>query len=136
MTTTMPIKPHEGKNVKRLREILGIKQDRLAIELNMTQQNISAMEARETIEPELLERISQVLNVPVEAIKNYNDEATMNFVTQNFSDHAVSHNVYGTNNYHSDPADRQKIVELYESLLKTEREKVELLEKQLAEKKK
>lgn len=134
--TTIMSKPHEGNNVKRLREILGIKQETLASGLNMTQQNVSAVETRETIEPELLERISKILNVPVEAIKNYNDEATMNFVTQNFSDHAVSHNVYGTNNYHSDPADRQKIIDLYESLLKTEREKVELLEKQLGEKRK
>lgn len=31
-----PKKVHHGKNVKRLREMLGVKQDTLAMELNIT----------------------------------------------------------------------------------------------------
>ena len=34
---TAPKKVHHGRNIKRLCEMLGIKQDSLAIELNITQ---------------------------------------------------------------------------------------------------
>lgn len=35
---------HEGRNVKRIREILGVKQDTLANELGISQQSISQLE--------------------------------------------------------------------------------------------
>ena len=41
---------HEGKNIKRIREILGIKQDALAIELGLSQQAISQLEQKETLD--------------------------------------------------------------------------------------
>ncbi len=37
---------HEGRNVKRIREILGIKQDALAFELGLSQQAISQLEQK------------------------------------------------------------------------------------------
>ncbi len=38
MNATAEKTMHEGRNVKRIREILGIKQDTLAIELGLSQQ--------------------------------------------------------------------------------------------------
>ena len=49
---------HEGRNVKRIREILGIKQDTLANELGLSQQAISALEQKERIDDKVLEDVS------------------------------------------------------------------------------
>lgn len=42
--TLMMPKVHHGKNVRRFREILGVKQEFLATELKMTQQAVSKLE--------------------------------------------------------------------------------------------
>jgi len=46
-------KIHEGRNVKRFREMLGIKQDALAADLgdDWNQQRVSLLEQKETIDP-------------------------------------------------------------------------------------
>ena len=41
---------HEGRNVKRIRELMGIKQDTLALELGLSQQAVSALEQKEKID--------------------------------------------------------------------------------------
>lgn len=44
---SIPKKVHQGRNVKKFLEILGIKQEALALDLNVTQASISKLEARE-----------------------------------------------------------------------------------------
>jgi transcriptional regulator with XRE-family HTH domain len=63
---------HEGRNVKRFREMLGIKQDALAADLSddWNQQRISLLEQKETIDTPLLAQIAAVLKILVEAIQN------------------------------------------------------------------
>ncbi|XZF12677.1 helix-turn-helix transcriptional regulator [Chitinophagaceae bacterium MMS25-I14] len=80
---------HHGRNVKRLREIMGVKQEALAIELGSewNQKKISALESRPEIDEDLLERIANVFKVPVEAIENFDDEATVNIVANTFTSH-------------------------------------------------
>ncbi|MGY0036434.1 hypothetical protein [Pedobacter sp. NJ-S-72] len=54
MSTTInhPKKVHEGRNVKRFREMMGIKQEGLAFELGgeWSQKRISVLESKEKIE--------------------------------------------------------------------------------------
>ena len=71
---------HEGRNIKRIREMLGIKQDALAGELgdDWNQKKISLLEQKESIEPPLLEEVARALKVPVEAIKNFDEEKANN----------------------------------------------------------
>lgn len=120
---------HEGRNVKRIREILGIKQDTLANDLGISQQSISQLEQKETIDKIMLERIAAILKVPVEAIKNFDAEAAINIISNTFTSQDNSTlnaiNPYCTFN----PID--KIVELFEKLIASEKEKVELLKKLL-----
>ncbi len=126
--TIMPITKHEGRNVKRIREILGVKQDTLATTLGINQQKMSFIESKEKIDDEQMEEIAKALNVPVEAIKNFSEEATYNIIANTYHDNAASvHNTFN-------PV--EKIIELYDALLKSEREKVELLEKFLENKSK
>ena len=117
---------HEGRNVKRIREILGIKQDALAMELGLNQQAISALEQKEVIDEKILDDVAKVLKVPVVAIKNLTDEAATNFFNT-FNDNSGF-------NYQCTFNPIEKMVELYEALLKSEREKVSLLEKMLEKK--
>ncbi|OQP45427.1 transcriptional regulator [Niastella yeongjuensis] len=142
ITTPMPEKVHQGRAVKRIREILQVKQETLADALNISQQSVSSLEAKEIIDPETLEKIAEVLKVPVEAIKNFNEEGVINIVanTVNNNDNANGNSLfmyYPTFN----PIDKyvevvEKNEKLYEALLKSEREKNALLERMLEEKKK
>jgi|SRR5690348_2731480 len=103
---------HQGRNVKRFREMLGLKQEALAIELGeeWNQRKISLLEQKEVIEEPLLQQVATVLKVPVEAIKNFDEEAAINIIGNTVTNHdnASVFNYYPTFN----PFD--KIVELYE----------------------
>jgi len=117
---------HEGRNVKRIREILGIKQDALAASLGLSQQAISQLEQKEALDKDMLEKIADILKVPVEAIKNFDEEKAIYNIQNNY-DNSTS-NV----NYQFNAVD--KIVELYEALIQSEKEKVTLLERMLYKK--
>ena len=111
--------------------MLGIKQETLAAELNMTQQAFSKLEQKEQIEDEMLDKIVKILHVSTEALKTMSEEATINYFntfTNSENEHFFSQNWQYTIN----PID--KIVELYERLVKAEQEKVALLEEQLKKK--
>jgi hypothetical protein len=62
---------HQGRNVKRFREMLGIKQEGLALELGdeWNQRKVSLLEQKEVIEQELLEQVAKVLKVPLRLLK-------------------------------------------------------------------
>ena len=64
-----------GKNIKRIRELYGIKQDTLARELAITQQAVTTMEKRSRVNEKSLGKVSKVLKVSPEAIKNFSEEA-------------------------------------------------------------
>lgn len=119
---------HQGRNVKRFREMLGMKQEALALELgdDWNQRKISLLEQKEEIEDPLLKQIADVLKVPAEAIKNFDEEAAINVIGNSYHDNSTS-NV----NYHCTFNPIDKIVELYEKLVASEKEKVELLQKLL-----
>ncbi len=120
MTATRNI----GRNIARLREIKGINQKELAERLGVTQQAVSRIELSDSIEEETLQRIAGVLGLATESIRNFNEEAIFNILNNVFNDHssAVKYHVGG----------EEKIKELYEDLLRAEREKVAILEKYIA----
>lgn len=124
MDTDTMMKPrvHQGRNIKRFRDIMGVKQETLAFELNLTQQAVSKLEQKEEIEDETLNKVADVLKIPVEAFKNMTDEGVINIVANTFQDSSV----YGHNrgpNYDCTFNPIEKIVELYERMLALEREK-------------
>ena len=124
---------HQGRNVKRFREMLGIKQEGLALELGdeWNQRKVSLLEQREEIEPEVLEQVAGVLKVSVDAIKNFDEEAAINYFNT-FNDNSTG----AFQNYHCTFNPIDKIVELYDALIKTEREKNEILQKIIDDKNK
>jgi len=118
-------KIHEGHNVKRFREMLGIKQEALAYELgeDWNQKKISLLEQKETVDVPLLQQISAVLKIPVEAFQNFDEEQAVNIIANTFNEDAFIANSGGT--YHIDPIER--ILQLHE-------EKIALYERMLKEK--
>ena len=131
MTTDSMTTPHHGRNVKRIREILGIKQEALAMDLGISQQAISSLEQREALDKDLLEKVATALKVPMEAIKSFSEEAAINIISSTLHDNAGSINNNCTLTFNP----LEKMVELYEALLKSEREKIALLERMLGDKK-
>ncbi|MGF7141322.1 helix-turn-helix domain-containing protein [Roseimarinus sediminis] len=128
-TSTPATMVHHGRNIKRLREMLGVKQEFIASELEMTQQTISKLEQKEEIDDKVLEKVAGVLKVPVEALKSLNEEATFNIIANSYHDNSSAVNYQ----CHFNPMD--KVIELYERLLAAEKEKVALLEKLQGDKK-
>lgn len=127
---SIPKKVHQGRNIKKFREILGSKQEALALDLNVTQASISKLEAIEEIEYETLQKIAEILNVPVEAIKNFDEDSAINVIANTFNNHDHSSPQFATlinNSPNFDPLD--KIVELYERMLQQQKEMIDKLEK-------
>ncbi|PRZ28257.1 helix-turn-helix domain-containing protein [Flavobacterium granuli] len=128
-TATKP--KHIGRNISRIRELKGIKQEALAIAIGVSQQSVSNIEASENINEEKLLEVAKALGVTAEAIKNFSEEAMINyFNTFNDTDFSNSQGAFGHNHQCTfNPLD--KVVELYERLVQAEKEKVEYLEKLL-----
>jgi hypothetical protein len=78
-----------------------------------------------------LEQIAALLKVPADAIKNFDKDAAVNIIGNTVTNHdnASVFNYYPTFN----PID--KIIELYDALVKSEKEKNELLQKMMDAKK-
>jgi transcriptional regulator with XRE-family HTH domain len=139
--TDTPKRPHHGKNIKRIREFFGVKQEAFAKQLgpDWTQGRISTLEGKEVIEPELIQQIAKVLNVSPQAIENLTDDVANNyFNNNNFYDNSSNQGPIANNNTNDhctmtfNPLDKlmeiiNKNEALYEQLLKVEREKNELL---------
>ncbi|OMQ11886.1 helix-turn-helix domain-containing protein [[Flexibacter] sp. ATCC 35103] len=126
---------HIGRKISRIRELRDMKQEALAQALGISQQSISAIENSETIEEERLIEIAKVLGVNVEALKNFSDEAAINFFNT-VSDNDINGNVFNANvnSCSFNPLDKMmEIVDenrkLYERLLQAEKDKLEYLEK-------
>ncbi|KQS45892.1 transcriptional regulator [Flavobacterium sp. Leaf359] len=130
--TDMPNKKiHQGRNIKRFREMLGIKQDALAYELgeDWNQKKISLLEQKESVEKDILEQVAKILKVPTEAIENFDEDSAINIISNTFQEGSVANNS-GSLNYTFNPLD--KVMELFERLLASEREKVELMKEILS----
>ena len=129
-TVTKP--KHIGRNISRIRELRGMKQEALATAIGVSQQSISNIEASETVDEEKLQAIATILGVSAEAIKNYSDETVLNNIQNNYEGAVINSGPTMNHNCSFNPLD--KVVELYERLLQAEKEKIEYLEKLLKEK--
>ena len=56
---------HHGKNIKKIREIIGMKQETLATRLDMSQQAISQLEQKEIIDQRFLIDIAKARNIKI-----------------------------------------------------------------------
>ena len=125
--TTKAKPKHIGRNISRIRELRGMKQEALAIAIGVSQQYVSSIEGSEMVDDEKLDKIAEALGVSAEAIKNYSDEVVLNNIQNNHEGSVIHSGPTVNHNCTFDPID--KIVELYERLVQAEKDKVEYLEK-------
>lgn len=122
---------HIGRKISRIRELRGMKQEFLAAELGISQQAISRIEQSEVVDADALNKIAGVLGITGEAIKAFTEESIFNyFNTFHDNSGAGAWSTNGTFNFNP----IEKLVEvfeenkkLYERLLASEREKIDLL---------
>jgi transcriptional regulator with XRE-family HTH domain len=133
-TTSNP-KIHEGRNLKRFRELLGLKQDAMAFELgeDWNQQKISLLEQREKIDSDILEQVAAILKIPAEAIRNFDEEKAVNIISNTFQNSSFL-NVGDTPTFNINPIEEirklhDEKMELYERMLKEKDEMMGRLER-------
>ncbi len=123
---------HIGRKISKIRELRGMKQEALAIAIGVSQQTISNIENSEEVAEEVLLKIAETLEVSIEGIKNFSEEAVLNIIgnTYNIDNASSAFNFNCTFN----PI--EKLIEsyeenkrLYERLLQAEKDKVAYLEK-------
>ncbi len=135
-TTSNP-RVHEGRNLKRFREMLGIKQDFLAFELgdDWNQQKISLLEQKEKIDSDILEQVSAILKIPAEAIRNFDEEKAVNIIANTFQEfHDQSGGVNFQPTYNINPIEKwiealEENKRLNAELLKAKDETIRALER-------
>src|SRR5690606_32162048 len=101
------------------------KQEALAYELgeDWNQKKISLLEQKEAIDKPLLEQISEVLHIPVDAFKNFDEEQAINIISNTFDNCNQPASVF----YNS-------TINPLEQLIKVHEEKIALYERMLKEK--
>jgi transcriptional regulator with XRE-family HTH domain len=127
---------HQGRNIKRFREMMGLKQEALAYELgdDWTQKKVSLLEAKEEVDNDLLEQVAKVLKVPGDAIRNFDEEKAVNIISNTASfDNCQQPSFF--NHYPTfNPIDKmielyESKIQLYERMLKDKEEMIEELRK-------
>jgi len=127
---------NHGANVRRWREWRNINQDVLADKIGVSQATLSLYEKKEKLEPEILDKIAKVLDIPVEAITELEQGTAINIISSTLHDNSGS--IFNQPTFN--PID--KVVELYdekialyERMLKEKEEAISLLHEVLKERK-
>ncbi|CAC9977004.1 helix-turn-helix domain-containing protein [Flavobacterium panici] len=130
----MEQKIHQGRNVKRFREMLGIKQEGLAFDLgnDWNQKKISLLEQKDVIEDNILKQISSILKIPVEAFQNFDEDQAINIISNTFDNCQQPASVFYNSNINQ--VDQfvklhEEKIALYERMLKEKEEMMQRLEK-------
>ncbi|MFH6999484.1 helix-turn-helix domain-containing protein [Flavobacterium sp. FlaQc-57] len=125
-TATKP--KHIGRNISRIRELRGMKQEALAQAIGSNQQAISGIEGSEEVDAKKLLEIAKALGVTVEAIENFSEESVFSYFNT-FYDNSVNQGQINGPNHNCTFNPLDKVVEFYERLVQAEKDKVEYLEK-------
>ena len=133
---------HQGANVRKFRQLIGMKQEVLLDLLGINQQSVSRIEQKRVIEEDLLVKIANILHISPEIIQKLEENPT-SIVIENNTFQTGSSNVgvieQQRDNIVNHPVDQlmelnKEQASLYERMLALEKEKNALLEKLLKEK--
>jgi transcriptional regulator with XRE-family HTH domain len=122
---------HIGRNIERLRNLRGIKQETLALTLGISQSEVSAIEKAEFMEEDLLNKVAVELGITAQIIKSFDESAAIYFIDNKIDNNASNNNAQ---DIHKVFNPIEQVVELYERLLASEKEKIELLKKTTTQK--
>lgn len=129
-------KVHQGLNIKRFREMLQIKQESLAWELgdDWSQKRVSLLEQKETIDEDILRQVSEILKIPVEAFKNFDEEQALNIIANTFHDSAVANTFTESSqaNFKCTFNPLDKLLEAFEEIKRLNTEIIRVKDEQIA----
>ena len=133
---------HQGANVRKLRQLVGMKQTTIGEMLVLNQQSVSRLEQKRVLEEDTLFKVANILHVAPDIIRNLEENPT-SIVIENNTFQTGSSNVGVVENQRDNivnhPVDQlmalnKEQASLYERMLTIEKEKNALLEKLLKEK--
>ena len=127
MVTDKKMSIHHGKNISLFRTVKGLNQAGPAHELGepWTQRKVSDLESREIVDDSILKELAPILGVSQEVLQSFkSDEGVFNY-TNYFHDQSTNQGQNSANTINFNPID--KFIELYDKLLASEREKIEIL---------
>ena len=133
---------HQGANVRKLRQLVGMKQTTFGEMLGMNQQSVSRLEQKRVLEEDTLFKVANILHVAPDIIRNLEENPT-SIVIENNTFQTGSSNVGVVENQRDNivnhPVDQlmalnKEQASLYERMPTIEKEKNALLEKLLKEK--
>ena len=118
---------------------LRIKQDFLAFELGdeWNQQKISLLEQKEKIDADILEQVSEILKIPTEAIRNFDEDRAMTIISNTFQGGSMLNAINNNPIFH--PIDQvmklhEERIALYERMLKEKEDIMNRLERMVSAK--
>ncbi|RZJ71468.1 helix-turn-helix domain-containing protein [Flavobacterium sp.] len=127
---------HIGRNISRIRELLGIKQETLALSVGLSQQSVSVIEKNAFVDDEKVLLFADALQVSPNVLKNFDERKLLDYfdklgnlsvensipIAQNELFHRLLEAFEANNRLHDEK------YSLYERLLETEKEKIRYLE--------
>ena len=134
---------HHGHAIKRFHHTLDIKQETLAVEMELSQALIFTYEQRKVLNDDVIERFAKALNVAHELIKEVEEDQVTLIIENNTFDKGCMAGIYyndGDIHNNSDPIEQilelnKEKTALFELMLELEKEKSALLEKLLEDRK-
>lgn len=133
---------HQGANVRKLRQLVGMKQTTFGDLMGMNQQAVSRLEQKKVLDEDTLFKVAHILHVAPEIIQKLEENPT-SIVIENNTFQSGSSNVGVVENQRDNivnhPVDQLMVLSkeqasLYERMLTIEKEKNALLETLLKEK--
>ncbi|MFM2284335.1 MAG: hypothetical protein RL222_1839 [Bacteroidota bacterium] len=113
---------HIGRNISKLRDLKGLKQEEFAKLLGISQQAVSRLESKKEIDDELLQQIADKLDLTIDGIKQFSPDAMINSINQQGG------NVFVEKLY-INPL--EEIKELYQKLLQEKDETIRFLKEEI-----
>ena len=115
---------HIGRKIERVRRLRGMTQTELGDALGISKQAVSKIEQTEELDDERLKPIAKALGVTEDGLKKFNEETVL-YNTINFYENCGVTTSAVSNNHTFNNFPIEKTIEMFEKLLKKEREKFE-----------
>ncbi|HCO68137.1 MAG TPA: hypothetical protein DIT04_10350 [Dysgonomonas sp.] len=125
---------NHGKTVRSFRHIEDLSQKELSAKMGISQKTLYKLEQEAIWSEEYLQKATKALEVPVEVLKNYDHQATVNNIISNntfTSDNNSSSINSGPVTYNNT---LDKVVDVYDRMMNELRGRIAQLEKQIAQK--
>lgn len=112
-----------GYKIQRVRELRGFKQEVFALALGISQAGVSKIELSNEVDDRTLNKIAEVMGLSAEAIKHFNEEGII-VLMKSMDAYVLQYKHQFQFSFNP----LEKVVELYERLLQTQTQILELKE--------